>query len=123
MSFSGTASQGRFCFEMKRCIFYLMTCGLFLLALGVDFTAKGNYAQVPRFVAKAHTAEEPEKSSLVQQGRDTLAKAQRIQYSSYGISVLAIASWVVSRKRKERGWQPAPAIMLGLHVFMQFMCV
>ena len=109
---------------MRNRPFYLLTCVLAMAAVVVTGASKQYAGRAAQAAAGAAAANSPEEREALHSAADRYAEQSgRLSVVAIGVLVLAIAGWVCSRLRRERGLQSIPLLLVCLAVLLQFLAV
>jgi hypothetical protein len=112
----------------RRRAWYLASIVIGLAAIGVDFQAKGLVAAGVSRIASAaqarHDGASPEViSALKQTGQSLVDRGSWVGFAAMLVGVASVASFFISRVRRERGHRIVPIAVWIVYFFCSFLTV
>ena len=100
--------------------YYIATAILLLAATLVEFKAKGIASEAPRRLAQLSQLDEQERNIARQHlnVQDIIRRARLIEAVAGVCCLVGIVCWIISRKKKEKGTQVVPIVLMASYVLM-----
>jgi hypothetical protein len=109
---------------MRTSPFYLLTCALALVAVVVTGASKAAAARAAISMAQAVAADSPEdREALHAVAHSYAAQSGGLGETAAVVFLLALGAWVWSLRRRERGLQSIPLLLLCLAGLLQLLMV
>ena len=105
--------------------FYFIAIALLAVATLAEFKAKHVASEIPRRIAALSQLQPAERDAALQQfdTKAVLRRANMMEAVAALSAVIGIAAWVASRRKKERGTQVIPIVLVCAFVMMVLILV